>query len=1016
MRNARSFLIAIIPPLVLILGLISMGIFQWQIKRAEQNFPPPPIENPLSAEKTYGVTADLTLYDETELIRQLDAMQSAGIVWIRQPFLWANIEPACGQFNWENLDRAIEAARLRGFKIIAVLDSSPKWARPDASPAETPPSEVSDFGAFARTAAKHYRADIDVFQIWHEPNLSAHWGGKFVSPEDYTLLLKNAALNIRAVNPQAKIIAASLAPTLENNALNLNEFDFLQGMYAANAAPYFDILGAQFFGFDDEPQTSADRNRLNFQRAALLRKVQLANGDADTPIWASAFGWNALPADWAGQPSPWQSDTLETQARRTADGLNFARQNYPWLGVISMTRWDNIGLAEDDPARGFALSPDMLSVFENISEKLPAIATVGAYPATHISGQYSAGWRYGAGVVDAPHPAQDDSLATLTLPFDGTRLDLAVNRGDFRGYLWVTIDGLPANILPKADDGRAYVVLNDPLRQSDDVTLARYLPDGEHTAVITADGGWGQWAISGWWVYREADTRHAAMGRAMGFLLALVGAFSTIWLAILRRKSLWAGILSVWAWLVFQHNRLSDSAQIVLLFAILAGFYWLPSPLAVIALPILGLLFLLNLTHGTLVIAATLSFFLVKKSVIGVTLPFHETLMAMLIFATLLRLFLPVPANLLRGEKLYPIQKLWRLQWFSNADWAVLALLVLSASSTLTAVNTGVALYEWRTVIFGASAFYFIIRLLPTMEMQSPLNLAQQLLDFFIAGMSLHALSALYQYFLLPEQSITAEGVHRALGFFYGSPNNLALVLERALPVAGVLLFWGDAGRHRWFYGLSVAILLPALFLTFSKGALVLALPATLVFIALVRGGKRVWLGAGSGLILLTVSLIPLSRTARFQNTFSLAPGSTAYVRVKVWQSAWAMLKEKPFTGFGLDNFLYQYRTRFILPDAWTEPNLSHPHNFILDFGTRLGIFGIAWIFWVQGLFWAQSLRHYFYTENRRAQSLLMAIMASMIPFLVHGLIDNAFFLVDLAYIFFLTFALMELLTNNADN
>jgi hypothetical protein len=34
--------------------------------------------------------------------------------------------------------------------------------------------------------------------------------------------------------------------------------------------------------------------------------------------------------------------------------------------------------------------------------------------------------------------------------------------------------------------------------------------------------------------------------------------------------------------------------------------------------------------------------------------------------------------------------------------------------------------------------------------------------------------------------------------------------------------------------------------------------------------------------------------------------------------------------------------------------------------------------------------------------------MASMVDFLAHGLIDNSYFLVDLAFVFFLTVGLME--------
>ncbi len=44
----------------------------------------------------------------------------------------------------------------------------------------------------------------------------------------------------------------------------------------------------------------------------------------------------------------------------------------------------------------------------------------------------------------------------------GTRLDLTVRRGDYRAFLFVSVDGEPANALPRDAEGRAYVVLYDP--------------------------------------------------------------------------------------------------------------------------------------------------------------------------------------------------------------------------------------------------------------------------------------------------------------------------------------------------------------------------------------------------------------------------------------------------------------------------------------------------------------------------------------------------------------------------
>jgi putative inorganic carbon (HCO3(-)) transporter len=116
------------------------------------------------------------------------------------------------------------------------------------------------------------------------------------------------------------------------------------------------------------------------------------------------------------------------------------------------------------------------------------------------------------------------------------------------------------------------------------------------------------------------------------------------------------------------------------------------------------------------------------------------------------------------------------------------------------------------------------------------------------------------------------------------------------------------------------------------------------------------------------------------------------------------MLRDYWPLGVGLDNFLYQYRTRYILPEAWQEPNLSHPHNLILDFGTRLGVGGIVLLLWLQGIFWFNAWRLY----QRMPVSLVLGLMGSMVVFLSHGLVDNAYFLVDLAFTFFLTLGVVQ--------
>jgi O-antigen ligase len=154
------------------------------------------------------------------------------------------------------------------------------------------------------------------------------------------------------------------------------------------------------------------------------------------------------------------------------------------------------------------------------------------------------------------------------------------------------------------------------------------------------------------------------------------------------------------------------------------------------------------------------------------------------------------------------------------------------------------------------------------------------------------------------------------------------------------------------------------------------------------------------------VSLIPLAATERFATLLD-TQGGTAFLRVKLWQGTINMIRDHPLFGVGLDNFLYQYRTRYVLPEAWEEPNLSHPHNLVLDYWTRLGILGLVALIWQQWAFFKMGLKTYWRLPEGPERALVLGLLASMIYSLAHGLIDNSFFLVDLAFVFALAGGLL---------
>ena len=114
------------------------------------------------------------------------------------------------------------------------------------------------------------------------------------------------------------------------------------------------------------------------------------------------------------------------------------------------------------------------------------------------------------------------------------------------------------------------------------------------------------------------------------------------------------------------------------------------------------------------------------------------------------------------------------------------------------------------------------------------------------------------------------------------------------------------------------------------------------------------------------------------------------------------MIRDHPLFGVGLDNFLYEY-PKYILPEAWREPNLSHPHNVVLDFWVRLGILGVAVLIWMEVEFLRRAWRAFRQKQDLQTRALAVALMASMLDFLAHGMVDAAYFVVDLAFVFMFT-------------
>ncbi len=306
-----------------------------------------------------GVNVALEQYSQADLDRACRLIQAGGWSWVRQHFYWNEIEPRRGEFEWTASDRLVAEAERCGLSVLAVLDTSPAWARSatEQDVVTAPPLQPADYGRFVATFAGRYGSRVPVLQLWDNPNVPPNWGRRNADAMEYTALLRRGAEGARSANPHVSIVSAGLAPNEEKIRGHpvFSDILFLRGMYDAGAREYFDILGAKPYGMwtgPDDRRVSPDV--LNFSRVILLREEMTSHGDAAKPVWAVEFGWSALPAGWSGAPSPWGTDTDQVSSARLTEGIRRARSEWPWMtGLIVQTFRPNA--AAGDPIWGLAL-------------------------------------------------------------------------------------------------------------------------------------------------------------------------------------------------------------------------------------------------------------------------------------------------------------------------------------------------------------------------------------------------------------------------------------------------------------------------------------------------------------------------------------------------------------------------------------------------------------------------------------------------------------------------------------
>ncbi len=337
---------------LLIALLIATSAIQFWAPRIVRPLHLPPQQHVQTTNSKIGVHTRLTgVGDEAYIASTLQQVREMGASWIVDLFPWAYVQPRSRYgFDWTGSDMVIAHAARQGLTVVARIDIVPQWARPlESSDRYLDSEHYVDYANYVVAFLQRYRPyGVRHVIIWNEPNLAFEWGRRPPDPQAYAELLKVVYPRVKAAVPDAIVLAGALSPgaSLGDGRDRLGDLEYTQQLYAAGAAPYFDMWAVHAYGarvsYDDPPYPE----EVNFRRTEINHELIAALGDRNKPLIITEGGWNdnlrwsaaVRPADrlrwtigayrqsqewnWLEATCIWQFST-PWQARTYQDNWNF---------------------------------------------------------------------------------------------------------------------------------------------------------------------------------------------------------------------------------------------------------------------------------------------------------------------------------------------------------------------------------------------------------------------------------------------------------------------------------------------------------------------------------------------------------------------------------------------------------------------------------------------------------------------------------------------------------------------
>lgn len=258
------------------------------------------------------------------------------------------------------------------------------------------------------------------------------------------------------------------------------------------------------------------------------------------------------------------------------------------------------------------------------------------------------------------------------------------------------------------------------------------------------------------------------------------------------------------------------------------------------------------------------------------------------------------------------------------------------------------------------------------------------------------------------------SGIGARISSFLGNPNMLGVYLVIVFPLVLAQMTVSNKNRVKLGYALGAAAVLACTVMTWSRGAWLGIIVATLLFLVLYNF-KNIWLiVAGLATSPVWFSFLPESIVNRFLSILSMSDTSIIY-RFNTWRGVLNMIGDNLISGIGVGESAF--KNMYALYAVSGTETVMHSHNLYFEIALSLGVIGLI-VFVCVIIMYAQKCFADITTRKTDSKSRIMisAGISGIMGALVMGLVDYIWYNYRVFLIFWAVIALTVALTKINEN